>query len=153
MTRQQLRHRAACDRYQAEKKRPPTRKQAEAWLAPIRRAFNEMLTGELDVHRGYAITRIHWADEDFARVDHCINGFVAMLTRLAPAFDVSQMTKVSKKLENGVLLECSEVEACFATLAACEDLLITFPREALIDAAKVEQISIEMERLNLKELN
>ena len=40
----------------------------------------ENFTG--DAYRGYAITRIHHADNDFARVDHAINGFVALMDRL-----------------------------------------------------------------------
>jgi hypothetical protein len=137
-------------KYDAGHSRPPTRKQAAAWLHPIRKAFREMKSGECDAHRGYAITRIHHADNDFARVDHCINGFVAMLERLSPEFDIQAMKKVSKKLENGVLMTVQEIDACFAVLNACEDLLVTIPRSALKDAALVEQINIEMELLGIK---
>lgn len=143
---------ASCARwYQTEHSKPPTRKQARAWLAPIRKAFNEIRTGEVDSFRGYAITRIHHADNDFARVDHAINGFLALFDRLAPDFDTSAMRKVSKKLEHGVLIEFHEVDACFATLNACEDLLITFKRADLIDASQTEMIGIELERMGLKE--
>ena len=148
--RERARYLAACARYQADKQKPPTRSQAQAWLAPIRKAFNEMRTGEVDSVRGYAITRIHWKDEDYARVDHCINGFLALFARLAPGFDTSAMRKVSKKLEHGVLIEYHEVDACFVTLNACEDLLLTFKRADLIEASQVEMINIEMERMGLK---
>lgn len=149
--RQRAQYLAACARYQADKQKPPTRKQAQAWLLPIRNAFNEMRTGEVDSYRGYAITRIHHADNDFARVDHAINGFLALFDRLAPEFDTSAMQKVSKKLEHGVLIEFREVDACFVTLNACEDLLITFKRADLIDASNTEMVNIELERLGLKE--
>ena len=142
---------ASCARYQAEKSKPPTRKQAQAWLLPIRRAFNEIRTGEADAHRGYVITRIHHADNDFARVDHCINGFTALLDRLMPEFDTAALKKVSKKLANGVLLEFGEVDACFVVLNACEDALIKFKRADLIDASQTEMVNIEMERLGIKE--
>ena len=142
---------AACARFQSGKQKPPTRKQVKAWLAPIRKAFNEIKSGEVDSHRGYAITRIHWADEDFARVDFCINGFTAMLDRLAPEFDTGPMKRVSKKLENGILLTHEEVDQCFATLNACEDMLITHKRADLIDASVTERINIELEGLGLKE--
>ena len=93
--RERARYLAACARYQAEKQKPPTRSQAQAWLAPIRKAFNEMRTG--------------------------------------------------------VLIEYHEVDACFVTLNACEDLLLTFKRATLIDAANTESINIELELLGLKE--
>ena len=151
MNRIQRHHRAACDRYAADKNKPPTRKQARAWLAPIRKAFTEMLSGEVDSHRGYAITRIHHADNDFARIDHAANGFVALIERLMPDFDISAIKRVSKKLENGVLLEAKEVHECLALLKRCEDQLIKFKRLELVDAANTEMVNIELERLGLKE--
>lgn len=151
LTRHQRRHLAAVAQYKADSQKPPTRKQAQAWLAPIRRAFVEIKSGEVDAHRGYPITRIHHADNDFARVDHCINGFVAMLNRLAPEFDTGPMERVSKKLSNGILLTVPEVDGCFTTLNDCEDLLLTFTRAQLKDAAQVEQINIEFERMGIKE--
>jgi len=143
------RYLASCARYQAEKQKPPTRKQARAWLAPIRKAFTEMLSGEIDSHRGYAITRIHHADNDFARIDHAINGFLALIERLMPNFDLSPIKRVSKMLENGILLEASEVHECLAILKQCEDRLIMFSRNELVDAANTEMVRIEMERLGL----
>ena len=151
LSRQQRARLAACDRFKSGKQKPPTRKQAQAWLAPIRKAFREIKTGEVDSHRGYAITRIHWADEDFARVDHCINGFTAMLDRLMPEFDTGAMKRVSKKLAAGVLLTHDEVEACFVVLNQCEDRLIKHKRFELMDAALTEQVNIELERLGMKE--
>jgi len=149
--RSRAKYLAACDRYHAGKQKPPTRKQAQAWLAPIRSAFCEIKTGEIDAYLGYAITRIHHADNDFARVDQCINGFLAMLDRLMPEFDTSAMKRVSEKLESRILFEHSEVDDCFKTLNACEDALIKFKRADLIYAAKVEMINIELERLGMKE--
>lgn len=151
LTRHQRRYLAAVAQYKADSQKPPTRKQAQAWLAPIRRAFVEIKSGEVDAHRGYPITRIHHADNDFARVDHCINGFVAMLNRLSPEFDTGPMERISKKLSNGILLTMPEVDGCFATLNACEDLLLTFTRAQLKDVAQVEQINIEFERMGIKE--
>lgn len=151
MTRAQLRQRATIDRYHAGKQRPPTRAQARAWLAPIRKALTEILSGEVDSHRGYAITRIHHADNDFARIDHAANGFVALIERLMPAFDVSPIKRISKKLENGILLEAKEVHACLETLKRCENDLLKFSRADLVDAANTEMVKIEMDRLGIGE--
>lgn len=145
------RYLATCARFEAEKLKPPTRAQAREWLSPIRKAMTEMLSGEIDSHRGYAITRIHHADNDFARVDHAANGFCAMIVRLMPNFDVSPIKRVSKKLELGVLIEAKEIHECLALLKQCEDRLITFKRSDLVDTANTEMVSIELERLGLKE--
>lgn len=142
---------AACDRFKAEKQKPPTRAQAKAWLAPIRKAFVEMLSGEVDAYRGYAITRIQHCDEDFARVDFAINGFSALISRLMPDFDIDPINSVSKKLENGILMEAKDIHACLALLKHCEDRLIKFRRFELVEAANVEMINIELERLGLKD--
>lgn len=151
MTRQQRRHQAAVARYQAGKQKPPTRKQAAAWLAPIRKALAEIRTGEVDAVRGYAITRIHWADEDFARVDHAINGFMALINRLMPDIDTAPMKRLSKKLEAGILLDANEVIECQALVGTIEDRLLEFRRCDLTDAANTEMLIIELERLGLKE--
>lgn len=151
MSNIQRHHRAVCDQYKASSKKPPTRAQAKAWLAPIRKAFIEMLSGEVDSHRGYAITRIHHADNDFARIDHAANGFVALINRLMPDFDVQPISRVSKKLGAGMLLEAAEVHECLALLKHCEDRLIKFRRFELVDAANTEMVNIELERLGIKE--
>jgi len=149
MQRVRAKHLALRDQFEAERHKPPTRKQMQAWLEPMRKAFREIKTGYVDSHRGYAVTRIHHADNDVARVDHCINGFVGMLSRIAPEFDVSALTKVSKKLEAGVLLTVAEIDACFATLNAAEDRLMCFTRAQLKDAATTEMIHIDFQRMGL----
>lgn len=151
MTRQQLRHQAAIARYKAEKQKPASRKQLSAWLDPIRKAFIELRSGEVDAHRGYPITRFHAADEDFARIDYSINGFVGMLTRLIPDFDLLPMIRLSKKLENGILLTVEEIDVCIAMIEPIEKRLMKFTRAQLIDAANTESILIELESLGLKE--
>ena len=138
-------------RYKAGHQKPPTRAQAKAWLAPIRKAFTEMLSGEVDSHRGYAVTRINHCDNDFARIDHAANGFTALIERLMPDFDISPIKRVSKKLEAGILLEAKEVHECLALLKNCENKLIKFRRVDLVDAANTEMVNIELERLGLKD--
>lgn len=138
-------------RYKAGRNKPPTREQAKAWLDPIRNALAEIRTGEIDTYRGYAITRIHWKDEDFARVDFAINGFLALIERLMPDMDTGCMKRVSKKLTNGILLEVSEVDECSRLLRTVENRLLDFTRAELIDAANTEMTIIELERLGIKE--
>lgn len=151
MNRTQRHRRTLVDQYAAGRNKPPTRAQARAWLAPIRKAFVEMLSGEVDSYRGYPITRIHHADNDFARIDHAANGFTALIERLMPDFDLAPIRRISKKLEAGMLLEAREVDDALALLKRCEDRLIKFRRSDLVSAAKTEMIAIELEQLGIKE--
>lgn len=150
MTRAQLHHAAAVARYQAEKQKPATRKQIQQWLKPIRSAFSEMMTGEVDAIRGYAVTRLHTGD-DYARIDFCINGFAGMLDRLIPDFDIGPMKLVSRKLAAGTPLTLEEVQSCMTILDDCENRMLKLTRQQLLDAAIAEQIKIEFEQLQLKE--
>ena len=149
MSRMQLKYRQMQARYEADTKRPPTRAQARAWLQPLRDAFGEMRTGEVDAVKGYAVTKLRWVDEDYARIDHCIAGFLGLTDRLFPELDTTALRKVGAKLTNGVMLTHQEVDSCFAVIGKCEDLLLTVSRQALKDAAQTEMLKIELERLSL----
>jgi hypothetical protein len=150
LTRQQLRVLAAKARYQADKAKPPSRKQAKTWLSPIRDAIAEMRTGEVDAIRGYAVTRLHTGD-DYARVDWCINGFIALIERLMPDVDLSALEMLSKRLDNGIPLTLELLDSCAAVLNTVETRLIHIPRQVLLDAALAEQVVIEIDRLGLRE--
>lgn len=149
LSKTQLRRQALTAQYHASKSKPPTRRQVKSWLAPVRKALNELRSGEIDSHRGYAITKIKAGDLDFARVDHAINGFVALIERLMPDVELAPIKTVSRKLTNGVLLTPGEVEASLALLVPVEDRLLTLSRDRLIDAANTEMIAIELDRLGV----
>jgi hypothetical protein len=127
-----------------------TRKQARAWLAPIRACFGQIKSGEVDAVRGYAVTRLH-ASDDYARIDFCIAGFRGLLARLVPTLDIGPLLSVERKLANGVPLTIQEIDAAFRLLRECEGHLVGLPRQVLIGAVQTEQIVIEMESLGIKE--
>ena len=77
-----------------------TRKQVTGLLLPIRSALKEMLSGEVDAIRGYAVTRLHHGDE-YERVDFCLAGFSGVLGRIFPALDLSPLTRLQKRLAAG----------------------------------------------------
>lgn len=127
-----------------------TRRQVQAWLAPMRNCFRQMREGEVDSIRGYAVTRLHSAD-DYARIDFCIAGFRGLLARLVPTLDIGPLLSVERKLANGVPLTIQEIDAAFRLLRECEGHLVGLPRQVLIGAVQTEQIVIEMESLGIKE--
>jgi hypothetical protein len=127
-----------------------TRREIRHWLDPMRKAFREMREGEVDSLQGYAVTRLDATDE-YARIDWAINGFAAVLERLAPGLDTKPLHKVSKRLANGISFTIADVDRCLALLTAAETRLIKIPRAKIRDAVTVEQIDIELQSLGLKE--
>lgn len=126
-----------------------TRRQARAWLAPIRRCFAQMKSGEVDCVRGYAVTRLHGGD-DYARIDFCIAGFRALIARLCPDIGCAPLESIEKKLAAGVLLTVGEIDAALALLARSETALLRHTVAAVKSAVLSEQIDIEMDAMGLK---
>ena len=124
-------------------KKRVTRRQAQAWLAPMRKCINDMRSGYSDAARGYAVTRLHEGD-DYVRVDYCIAGFQALIGRLFPTQSVQHMETIRKRLASGVLVSQATLEGALRELREVEDLLITVSRLDLQSAVLTEQISIEM---------
>lgn len=127
-----------------------TRRQIRHWLTPMRKSFMEMRSGEVDAIQGYAVTRLDATDE-YARIDWAINGFAAVIERLAPDLDTKPLHKVSKRLANGISLTVADLDRCLALLASAETLLIRIPRSKIRAAVLLEQIAIEAERAGLLE--
>lgn len=121
-----------------------TRRQAQAWLAPMRKCFQEMRSGYSNAVRGYAVTRLHEGD-DWVRVDFCIAGFRALIGRLFPDLATPHMERIEKRLANGVLVAQADLDGAMREIRAAEDRLITVTRADLHSAVLTEQINIEFE--------
>lgn len=127
-----------------------TRREIRAWLEPMRRCFAEMRTGDVDSIRGYAVTRLHHAD-DYARIDYCIAGFRGLIARLIPCMDCGPLEVVEKRLASGVHLTIAEIDAAFGVLKLAEDSLISFDRDAIKSAVLTEQVAIEVDSLGIRD--
>ena len=125
-----------------------TRRQVEAWFIPIRSALREMMSGEVDSIQGYAVTRLHTSD-DYARVDHCIAGFVGVLSRIFDGLDVSMLTKIQKRLANGAPLTEIDVQAALDFLKSLETPLIKADWHKIKNALQTEMIQIELSELGI----
>lgn len=125
-----------------------TRRQIQAWLAPMRKVFAEIKGGECDSIRGYAVTLL--PDGAYARVDFCIAGFRALLSRLCTQIDVKLIERIEKKLAAGVPLNISEIYEALSLLNRCEDALIKHPVDVIKDAVLTEQICIELDELEIR---
>lgn len=125
-----------------------TRRQVEAWFIPIRSALREMMSGEVDSIQGYAVTRLHTGD-DYARVDHCIAGFVGVLSRIFDGLDVSMLTKIQKRLANGAPLTEIDVQAALDFLKSLKTPLIKADWHKIKNALQTEMIQIELSELGI----
>lgn len=123
-----------------------TRRQARAWLAPMRKCFTQMQSGYSDAARGYAVTRLHEGD-DYVRTDYCIAGFVGLIGRLFPELPTTHMARVQKRLAAGVLVSQSDLDGCLRECRAAEDQLITITVAHLQSAVRTEQIAIEFDAM------
>lgn len=123
-----------------------TRRQIQAWLAPMRACFAEIKAGEVDSIKGYAVTRLDHNDE-YARIDYCIAGFRALLARLCPEIMSGQLERIEKKLANGAPLTIPEIDDALSLLRRCEDALIRHSVDAIKSAVLTEQCVIEMDAL------
>ena len=123
-----------------------TRRQVTGWLLPIRSALKEMLSGEVDAIKGYAVTRLHHGDE-YERVDFCMAGFSGVISRIFPDCDLSPMTRLQKRLANGTPIHPEEIHAALKLLKDMETPLIKADWHAIKSALTTEMIQIEMDEL------
>ena len=127
-------------------KKRVTRRQAQAWLHPMRQCFQGMRSGYADAARGYAVTRLHERD-DYVRTDYCIAGFRALIVRLFPDLPTPHMERAQKRLAAGVLIIQQDLDGCLRECRAAEDRLITVTVAALKSAVMTEQINIELDAI------
>ena len=125
-----------------------TRRQVDGWFLPIRSALNEILTGEVDSVRGYAVTRLHNGDE-YERVDYCIAGFVGVLSRIFPELDLSPMHKLQRLLSSGAPIHAEDVHKALALLKSLETPLIKQDWHHIKSCLTTEMLSIELNELGM----
>lgn len=145
LTRQQLRQQQIKAQWDAEMHRPPTRKQAKAWISPLHRALSSLLKGEVDTVEDNPVFEIKWAGNPVARIDHSLNGFVAIMRRMNPEAPVSSIEGLAEKLTQGSLLTEEEVYAALNELNQAETEIIKHSRKQLMDWVQTEQISCALQ--------
>lgn len=123
-----------------------TRRQAQSWLSPMRKCFQEMRSGYTTAARGYAVTRLSEQD-DWVRTDYCIAGFRALIVRLFPDLLTPAMERIQKRLANGVLISQQAIDEAMQEMRETEDRLITVTVADLKSAVLTEQINIEIEAI------
>lgn len=110
----------------------------------MRACLMQIRSGETDSNGTHAITRLHEQD-DWARVDHCIAGFLALLRNLLPELDASPLKRMQHTLAAGELTTPGDVDVCMATIKQAESLLVGTPIDRLHSAVRTEEIRIQLE--------
>lgn len=124
-----------------------TRRQARAWLEPMRSCLRGILaTGEADTIRGYAVTRLH-ASDDYARIDHCIAGFRGLTDRICPHIDSAPLRRLEQRFAAGTPLTVGLIDDALRMLRLVEDELLKHTVAEVKDAVLTEQVSIELDAL------
>ena len=124
-----------------------TRRQAQAWLLPMRQCFRQILnTGETDAIRGYAVTKLH-ASDDYARIDYCCAGFRGLMDRLCPHIDSDPLRRIEQRFATGAPLTDGLLTDALRMLRLVEDDLIRHSVAEVKDAVLTEQILIEMDEI------
>ena len=125
-----------------------SRKQVDAWLSPVRRAFADMKTGEVDSIDGYPVTRLH-AEDDYVRTDFCLAGFVGLISRVLPEVDLSPVLRVQQSLTDNDPLTVPDIDSALRLLTAITKPLMRLPWSDVISAVRTEQLSIEFDQIGL----
>lgn len=126
----------------------PSRRQMQAFIAPVRDALKQMRAGEVDTIQGYPVFK-DWQGE-WCRIDWAMNGFVSMVLRAAPEIDMQVFDKVAAKLGSGVPLTIKEIDQALSRLKQVETALIKITRGELKSHVLTESIDIELAAKGLK---
>ena len=123
-----------------------SRKQVDAWLAPVRRAFADMKTGEVDSIDGCPVTRLR-PEDGWAKTEYCIAGFLGLIGRVLPSTDLSAMTLIQQQLADDTPMTIEDIDAALRLLRDITKPLMRLPWSEVISAVRVEQIQIEIDAI------
>ena len=145
MSRAQLRQQALLAKYRSDENKPPTRREVQRWLEPIRRAITLMLHGEYFEYEGHLLMPVPWAKEKtMGRLGEGILGLCSFLNRLNYKGESAKLSAISLwKPDTDFCSDC-----CFGALyelKQIEDFIMTQTRKHLVETGRTEQIAILME--------
>lgn len=119
-----------------------TRRQAKAWLLPIRQKINEMRSGYVESYRGYAITPA--VNGVCVRLDHFIEGFTNLIELVTPCVDIGPVRTIQKRLTANTPFTLEDIDAAIRSLNQCENELVKTPIKKVMDAMNTAEIRVLM---------
>ncbi len=130
--------------------RLPSLLEMHALFAPIFATLDELSSGEVMHEKGIPVMLF---DGELAAIHAAMIGWACCWDRICKdrgvAYDSSPLRKLSKKLENGVMLEKTDIEQVRANIELTRQVFMRTPASVLKQHSITEQIAIEFEKRDL----
>ena len=145
MTRAQLRQQALAAAYKSEENKPPTRKEVQRWLEPVRKAVTMLLQGEYFEYEGNILMPVPWAkDRSMGKLGEGTKGLLSFLERLKYEGECNHLWDVSNYTVESEVLH-GTLTGALTELKQIEEFIMTKPRKLLVSEAQTERIAILLE--------
>lgn len=135
---------------QLNKDRVPSLLEMHALFTPIFNTLRELESGEVEHDKGMPIMLF---DGEWCAIHSAMIGWACCWERICSAqgvtYDAAPLRKLAKKLENGVMLEESDIEQAKANIEFTRQVFRRTPASVLKRHSVTEQIAIEFEKWNL----
>ena len=130
--------------------RTPSLLEMHALFSPIFKTMDDLASGEVEHDKGIPIMLF---DGEWAAIHSAMIGWACCWDRICNdrgiAYDSAPLRKLARKLENGVMLEVSDIEQAKANIEFTRQVFRKTPASVLKQHSVTEQIAIEFEKRNL----
>ena len=132
--------------------RVPSLLEMHALFTPIFKTMDALASGEVEHDKGVPIMLF---DGEWAAIHSAMIGWACCWDRICAAqsiaYDSTSLRKLARKLENGVMLEVSDIGQARANIEFTRQVFRKTPASVLKQHSVTEQIAIEFEKRNLIE--
>jgi len=130
--------------------RLPSLLEMHALFTPIFNTLDELASGEVMHEKGIPVMLF---EGELAEIHAALIGWACCWDRICKdrgvAYDSSPLRKLAKKLENGVMLEETDINQARASVELTRQVFMRTPASVLKQHSITEQIAIEFERRDL----
>ena len=130
--------------------RLPSLLEMHALFSPIFKTIDDLASGEVEHEKGIPIMLF---DGEWAAIHAAMIGWACCWDRICNdqgiEYNSQPLRKLSRKLENGVMLEVSDIEQARANIEFTRQVFRKTPASVLKQHSVTEQIAIEFEKRNL----
>jgi len=140
------------NRVKRNHKNTPTIFEMKRLFDPIHETFDALESGEVISARGIPVMLY---EGSWTAIHEALIGWASCWKRICAhmnvAYEPAPIYKLATKLEHGVMAETSDVNAAREVIELTRRVFMKTPTDVLKEYSITEQISIELEKLKLKE--